>query len=85
MMLLGRFVADVLGRFRRCSIGGIAQIFAISAIPLVVGVGGVVDFSMYNSAKGKLQDALDAATLNAAGSAVNDSTVLQAMTTTAWK
>ena len=84
MMLLGRFVADVLGRFRRCSIGGIAQIFAISAIPLVVGVGGVVDFSMYNSAKGKLQDALDAATLNAAGSAVNDSTVLQAMTTTAF-
>jgi len=84
MMNLGRYVDDMLRRFRRCSIGGIAQIFAISAIPLVLGVGGVVDFSMYNTAKGKLQDALDAAMLNAAGSGSHDATVLQALTTTAF-
>ena len=83
-MQLGRTLSDLFGRFRRCSIGGIAQVFAISAIPLVIGIGGVVDFSMYNTAKGKLQDALDAATLNAAGSASHDATVLQSLTTTAF-
>lgn len=84
IMMLGRKIADVMVRFRRSAFGGIAHIFALSAIPLVIAVGGVTDFSMYNSAKSKLQEALDAATLNAAGSAVHDGAALQSLTTSAF-
>jgi len=83
-MRLGRGLTGLLNRFRQSSFGGIAQVFAIAALPLVIAAGGAIDFSLYNSAQARLQEALDAATLNAAGSGVHDATVLSAMTTKAF-
>lgn len=59
--------------FRNAS-GSAATIFALSAIPMVLAVGGAVDYARYYDAQQSLQTALDAAVL-AGASAGNLDTV----------
>jgi Flp pilus assembly protein TadG len=54
---------DQISRFRRDRSGNIAIIFAISVLPLLVGIGCAVDFSIAMKQRTKIQAALDDAVL----------------------
>ncbi len=49
--------------FRKSERGNVAMLFGIASIPLVVAVGGVIDFSRIYYARTNMQDALDATAL----------------------
>ncbi|MDF1680337.1 pilus assembly protein [Ponticaulis sp.] len=55
--------------FLKDSRGNVAMIFALCLIPLVVLMGGAIDFSRQRSGEGLAQDAVDAALLAIAGTA----------------
>ena len=56
-------------KFLKDSRGNVAMIFALCLIPLVVLMGGAIDFSRQRSGEGLAQDAVDAALLAIAGNA----------------
>ncbi len=64
-MLLARFWKD-----RR---GGIAPLAAVALIPLITGVGAVIDYTRANAARTSFQSALDATALTLSKSAATDS------------
>lgn len=68
-------------RFCRNRSGSVAIIFALCLIPLLLAVGGAVDFSRYYDTRQNLQNALDASVL--AGAAQRSATVASA-TFSAW-
>ena len=50
-------------RFGRSTSGNVAVMFALAAIPLIVSVGGLLDFGRSTLARSAMQDALDATSL----------------------
>ncbi len=60
--LLKLFV-NAARRFSGSSGGNVAMIFAFSAIPIIVLIGGAVDFSRASLLRMKMQDALDATSI----------------------
>ena len=50
-------------RFPQAKGGNIAMMFAIGSIPMIVAVGGVIDYSRAAMARTEMQDALDATSL----------------------
>lgn len=60
--LIKDYCSDVSGNF--------AMIFAIASLPVMLSLGGAVDYARYSNDKTKVQDALDAAVL-AAGRDIN--------------
>ena len=54
--------------FRRNSVGNVAITFALSIVPLIVGVGAAIDLMRQNNANTILQSAVDAAILAGAAS-----------------
>ncbi len=71
--------AGFLRRFVRRTDGAIAPIFALAAIPLVVSVGAVVDFTNAYDKKTVVQDSMDSAAL-AAGKKIGSLTMDQLKT-----
>jgi Flp pilus assembly protein TadG len=77
----------VVGPFRlfyrlwRNNRGNVALITALTAAPLCLLAGGMVDVSLFLSTKTSAQQALDAAALAAAASSATDSATLQATAT----
>ncbi len=59
-----------LSRARRDTSGVVAVLFAISAVPLLIGIGAGVDYSRLSSARTAAQSAADAAALAAASSRI---------------
>ncbi|HZP19468.1 MAG TPA: pilus assembly protein [Bauldia sp.] len=51
------------GSFARSERGNFAMMFAVMSVPLMVAVGGVIDYSRASSARTEMQDALDATSL----------------------
>lgn len=51
------------GRFRKDDGGNIAMMFAIASIPMIVAVGGGIDYSRGAMARTQMQDSLDATSL----------------------
>lgn len=49
--------------FRACERGNVAMMFALMSIPLVVSVGGLIDYTRSTMARTAMQDALDATSL----------------------
>lgn len=76
--LLAR-VSRFARRFRRDEGAAAAIQFALMALPLTVTVFGMIDVSKASSAKGHLQDALDAAALAAARSTATTDAGVQAV------
>jgi Flp pilus assembly protein TadG len=68
--------ALILARFARNCAGTIAPIFGLMAIPLVVAMGGVVDYTNAYDQKTVVQDAMDSAAL-AAGKKIGTMTMSQ--------
>jgi Flp pilus assembly protein TadG len=66
----------VLARFARNCAGTIAPIFGLVAIPLVVAMGGVVDYTNAYDQKTVVQDAMDSAAL-AAGKKIGTMTMAE--------
>jgi Flp pilus assembly protein TadG len=64
-----RRLGAVLGSFARARDGNIAVIFALTALPLVIAVGGALDYGFCLSNKSVLQSASDAAALGGAQAA----------------
>src|SRR5215510_12262455 len=60
--LLRKLQLDVR-KLRLDNHGNVAMTFALALIPIMTGVGAAVDYSRANSAKSKLQSALDGAIL----------------------
>jgi Flp pilus assembly protein TadG len=58
-------LGDLIACFRRNNRGNVAIMAGMAAIPMVVAVGCVIDYTTATSAKAKLQAAADAATLAA--------------------
>ncbi|HVU85778.1 MAG TPA: pilus assembly protein [Pirellulales bacterium] len=58
-----QILIDELARFRAHDGGNIAVIFAIVSVPLLMAVGGALDYARAFRARIDMQDALDAATL----------------------
>jgi Flp pilus assembly protein TadG len=58
-------VASIIAKFIRRSDGNVAPMFAIAAIPLIVAMGAVVDYTNAYDQKTSVQDAMDAAALAA--------------------
>lgn len=65
-----------MGRLRRDTRGAVAIMFALLLLPLIVMVGGAVDYSMAGRLKQRMQSSLDAAVL-AAGSQASGRTPAQ--------
>lgn len=63
-------IAAFLSRGRRDTSGVVAVLFAISAVPLLIGIGAGVDYSRLSSARTAAQSAADAAALAAASSRI---------------
>lgn len=61
--------------------GNVAIIFALSLVPMLLAVGGAVDFSRYYDTRQTLQSALDASVL---AGAAQSSTTVAAATFNAW-
>jgi Flp pilus assembly protein TadG len=58
-----------VGAFRGHRSGNVAVIFALSIVPVILAVGGAVDFTTAVTARNQLQDTADSAALAAAGAA----------------
>jgi Flp pilus assembly protein TadG len=58
-------MGDLIAGFRRNRRGNVAIMAGMAAIPMIVAVGCVIDYTMATSAKAKLQAGADAATLAA--------------------
>jgi Flp pilus assembly protein TadG len=71
-------MGDLIARFRRNNRGNVAIMAGMAAIPMVVAVGCVIDYTTATSAKAKLQAGADAATLAAVS--VNSPIVANAKT-----
>ncbi|MGA8172215.1 MAG: TadE/TadG family type IV pilus assembly protein [Methylocystis sp.] len=67
----------LFGAFRRQQSGAVAIIFALAIIPIVMLTGVAIDYSRATSARSKLQQALDAATLKAVTNFNDAASVLQ--------
>jgi Flp pilus assembly protein TadG len=77
--------AQLLGRFRRDQRGNIAVIFALTLIPVLSSIGCAIDYSRATQLRGKLQAAIDAASIGsvsktspafiAAGSMTSDGSI----------
>ena len=64
--MISPVVASLLAallRFKRADRGNIAMMFALGSIPMIVAVGGVIDYSRASMARTEMQDALDATSL----------------------
>ena len=59
-------IRNLCRRLRRDQAGNIAILFGASAIPLLLIMGGAVDFTRYNRYKAQLSNAVDAAALSLA-------------------
>src|SRR5579885_3489557 len=66
--------------FGRNSLGNVALIFAVAAIPTLAAVGAGVDYSMAYRARTKLQDVADAAALVAVSKVEQGSSASTAQT-----
>ncbi len=60
--LLAAFRAT-LSKFRRSQSGNVAIIFGIAVVPVVLSVGGFIDYQRASVARSQMQDALDATAL----------------------
>ncbi len=58
-----RFLCDALRRLRRDERGNVFVLFGASAIPLLLMMGGAVDFARYTRYKTELSNAVDSAAL----------------------
>ena len=58
-----RFLRGAVHRFRSAKRGNLAIIFAIMSIPLMLALGGGIDYSRASLARSQLQDSLDATSL----------------------
>ena len=56
-------LADRVRRFRRSESGNVAMMFALASVPLIVSVGGLLDYTRSTMARSAMQDALDATSL----------------------
>ncbi len=56
---------DLIGQFRRDRRGGVALVLTLTLLPLLVMVGGAVDYSIAGRLKQQMQSSLDAAALAA--------------------
>ncbi|MBU2533672.1 MAG: hypothetical protein KKB37_13095 [Alphaproteobacteria bacterium] len=59
-------------RLRSCQRGTVAIVFAVTAVPLIVGGGVAIDYGLAAYAKSSLQAAADGAALSAANKLVGD-------------
>jgi Flp pilus assembly protein TadG len=66
MHSLSGILHNTLQAFRSAQAGNVAITFAISFIPVVLGVGAAIDYSRANSGNAKLREAADSAALSAA-------------------
>ena len=57
------FLNATVNRFRSSKRGNLAIIFAIMSIPLMLALGGGIDYSRASLARSQLQDSLDATSL----------------------
>ena len=60
------FLLDTVSRFRRDRQGNVTIIFAMTLVPAMLFMGSAVDYTRAASTRGRLQHAVDAATLAAA-------------------
>jgi Flp pilus assembly protein TadG len=58
-----RYLASLIGRFRRDQRGNIAVIFVIACVPLISALGCAVDYTRATQLQSKLQAAIDAASV----------------------
>ncbi|MBP0616397.1 TadE/TadG family type IV pilus assembly protein [Jiella mangrovi] len=65
-------IFDSLGRFAAANGGNFGLIFGLSAVPLILGIGGAVDYSNALREKSSVQAAADSAALTAAKYSGND-------------
>lgn len=72
-----RFAASAFRRFGSDRRGSFATIFALSLIPISVGVGAAVDYSFANKIKARLDAAADAAALSAVNKVAMGNTAAQ--------
>jgi len=66
---MSRRLGDILSAFSRARDGNIAVLFALTALPLIIAVGGALDYGFCLSNKSALQSASDAAALGGAQAA----------------
>ena len=60
--MLIRFL-DLLARFRNAKSGNVATIFAVALVPLIAFIGCAIDYSRTVEIRGKMQAAIDAASV----------------------
>lgn len=72
-------VREFFGRGRRSQSGAVAMIFALAIVPIMMLIGGAIDFTRLSTARAAAQAAADAAALAAASSRLDVEATMRAI------